>query len=153
MTTTLSRRTVLRHLATGVGVGALGLAACTRVDTARLSAELVALVSDRAAAEAIGRVYLEQATGSTRDTLAHRLASELGWRSDMTSEDLADRLIARIQRDFAEGRTVRGRFLGALSDRGALGRSHSHLGGLAILPAPPLPQRYNATRWRTNAMW
>lgn len=128
MTTTLSRRTVLRHLATGVGAGALGLAACTRVDTAKLSAELVALVSDRAATEAIGQAYLEQAKDSTRDMLARRLAGELGWRSDMTSEDLADRLIARIQRDFAEGRTVK-------VNSWVLSQTEARWAALAALPA------------------
>lgn len=108
----LSRRTLLLHLATGVGVGATGLAifslsGCSRVATARLSAELVALTTDRPAVNAIGNAYLEKEPRATLEMLAQRLAAELAWRETMTRDELADHLLARIQRDFEEGRTLR----------------------------------------------
>lgn len=108
----LNRRELLRYLATGLGVGATGfglfsLGGCSRIDTARLSAELVALVTDRPAVSAIGNAYLEKEPRATLEMLAQRLAAELDWREAMAPDELAAHLLARIERDFEEGRTLR----------------------------------------------
>lgn len=104
---TINRRTVLRHLATGLGVSALGLPACRRSDFAELIDALAALATDREAAGAIGRAFLDEYPDEERDRMARRLALELDWRSAMPAADLASALLLRIERDFRDAKTVR----------------------------------------------
>jgi len=104
---TISRRTVLRHLTTGLGVSAIGLAACRPSDFAELIDALAALATDREAASAIGRAFLDEYPGERRDPMAQRLALELDWRTGMPAADLASALLLRIERDFRDARTVR----------------------------------------------
>lgn len=100
-----SRRTMLRGLALAAGVGAFGLGGCRSADHAALEERLVALSSDREAARAIGRAFLDE-TSSSRRRLVARLAEELDWTVELDDAVLSERLLERIERDFRDGKTV-----------------------------------------------
>jgi hypothetical protein len=93
-------------MATGLGLGAIGLVGCRPSDWAELIDSLVRLASDREAAKAIGRTFLDENPREKRDQIASRLAVDLEWSSGMTDEDLAARLLAQIERDFRDAKTV-----------------------------------------------
>jgi hypothetical protein len=103
----LSRRTVLRHLATGLGVGAFGLAACARRDLTPLDAALLRLAAEREAAAAVGQVYVADHPDEPRAALLQHLAVDLDWRDGLTDPELAQRLLRRIETDFRDAQTSR----------------------------------------------
>jgi hypothetical protein len=105
--TLLSRRAVLRHLAAGLGIGALGLAGCARRDLGPLAEALVRLSGEHDAAAAVGGAYVAAFANESRDALLHRLAVELDWGDGLTDAELAERLLARIETDFRDAKTVR----------------------------------------------
>ncbi len=105
---TLSRRTVLRHMATGLGLGFgfVGLTGCGPSEWTELIASMARLASEPEAATAIGRVFLDEHPREKRDHIAARLALDLDWSAGMTDDDLAARLLEQIERDFRDAKTV-----------------------------------------------
>lgn len=104
---TLTRRSVLRHLATGAGLGALGLTGCLRRDLGPLLEAIVRVTPDRAAATALGEAYLAERPRETLDSILRRLAIELDWTEASADEAVVERFIDRIERDFRDAETVR----------------------------------------------
>ena len=102
----LSRRALLGQMALLVGAGAVGLGGCDRTDYSLLIAELMELSPDREAAAAIGRAYLDTKR-TRRNRLASRLATELDWTPELDRATLTSRLLARIESDFRDNRTLR----------------------------------------------
>ncbi len=108
---TLSRRQLLTHFATGIGV--LAVSGCRGRDLTPLIDALVDLAITRDSLSAIGEAYLSDREGlpeqgaSSIEALAERLAIDLDWSVDQTRHELSDRLVRRIRSDFRDSKTVR----------------------------------------------
>ena len=101
--TPLSRRSLLRFLAAGVGFVLFG---CRRSDPAGLVEPLRDLTQYPESLAAIGRAFLEQSPDETLETLTEWLAERLDWREGMAREELGRRLAERVRTDFRDSRTI-----------------------------------------------
>jgi hypothetical protein len=103
----MTRRRLLGHLGTGLGLGAFALAGCARRDLTPLGEALARLTGEREAAVAIGGAYAAAHDEDSHRDLLERLAVDLDWREGQTDAELAASLRLRIETDFRDARTVR----------------------------------------------